>query len=388
MKPATFRAPDVGKIVYAADGYAAFVPAPLPPRLSYDDALVLALSRADTALGELEGLGRTLPNPHLLINPYIRREAVLSSRIEGTHTTLAGLLRDEVDESTPRTFDGDLREVRNYVAALEYGMSQLGQLSLSLRMVRELHRRLLSGVRGQERTPGEFRRVQNVVGPPGSDEYTAPYVPPPAAYLDECLQDWEHFVHQRGVMPDLIQCALMHEQFEAIHPFNDGNSRLGRLLIMLFLLDRGRLSQPLFYPSAYIEAHRDAYYDALQRVRTDGDWPGWIHFFLAAVTETARAAIRQAGQLTDLREAYRVRLRDHPNALVLLDELFINPYMTFPRAMRVLGVSNPTARRAVTRLQEVGMLEQLPGRRYRQLFAALPILRIIAPEDDPDQASE
>lgn len=380
MNPDEFRAPAGGKIVFGPRGYAAFVPAPLPPTIEYDTALVLALSRADAALGELEGLGRNLPNPHLLISPYIRREAVLSSRIEGTQTTVAGLLRDEVEEPFG-SGDGDLREVRNYVSSLEYGIAELHQLSLSLRMVRHLHRLLLTGVRGHELTPGEFRRVQNVVGPPGSNEFTAPYVPPPAAYLDDCLRDWERFVHQRDVMPDLIQCALIHEQFEAIHPFNDGNGRLGRLLIVLFLLDRGRLSQPLFYPSAYIEQYRDAYYDALQRVRTVGDWRGWLLFFLAGVRQTASAAVRQASQLTDLREEYRTRLRDNPRALILLDALFNNPYMTFPRAMRELQVSNPTARRAVAQLRELNMLTPIGNQRYKRLFAALPVLRLIAPEE-------
>lgn len=381
MNAADFRDLKAGRVVQGSGGYAAFVPAPLPPDMKYDNRLVMALSQADTALSELSGLGRNLPNPHLLINPYIRREAVLSSRIEGTHTTLSGLLLDEVNESVLHRDDADLREVRNYVMALEHGIDQLGTLSLSLRMVRDLHARLLEGVRGENQTPGEFRRVQNIVGPRGCDEFTAPYVPPPVGYLDECLHNWEWFAHERDVMPDLIQCAVLHEQFEAIHPFGDGNGRLGRLLIILFLLDRGRLSQPLLYPSAYIESHKDTYYDTLQSVRTDGDWVGWISFFLTVITESAGAGVRQASRLMDLRENSRRELRDNLNALTLLDELFINPYMTFPRAMRVLGVSNPTARRAVTALEKMGMLHKIGARQYRQLFAAMPILRVIAPED-------
>ena len=382
MKAEAFKSPETGKVVYGPSGYAAFVPASLPPAIQYDNNLVLALSRADTALSELSGLGRNLPNPHLLINPYMRREAVLSSRIEGTHTTLTGLLREEVaEEDAFRSKDADMREVRNYVTALEYGLRNLGQLSLSLRMVRELHRRLLNGVRGQQHRPGEFRTVQNCVGPAGSDEFTAPYVPPPVEYLNACLNDWEQFAHQAGTVPDLIQCALLHEQFEAIHPFGDGNGRLGRLLIILFLMDRGRLAQPLLYPSDYIETHKETYYDALQSVRTDGDWIGWIYFFLNVITESAKHGIHQASQLMDLRETYRQRLRDNSNALALVDQLFVNPFTTYPRAMKLLGVTNPTARRVVQVLEEEGIVEKVPNRTYRQLFASQPILNILAPDD-------
>ena len=382
MNEKDFRSLKAGQIVYGPTGYAAFVPAPLPPVIDYDNALVMALSRADTALSELAGLGRNLPNPHLLINPYMRREAVLSSRIEGTQTTLAGLLFDEVEDDSAQHKDLDLQEVRNYVAALEYGMENLGTLSLSLRIVQELHLRLLSSVRGQKHTPGEFRRVQNCVGPAGSNEFTAPYVPPPVEHLDGCLQNWEHFAHERDTMPDLIQCAILHEQFEAIHPFGDGNGRLGRLLIILYLVERGRLPQPLLYPSAYIETHKDAYYDALQRVRTDNDWPGWIHFFLTVITESAREGVRQAGLLMDLREGYRQQMGNNGNALALVDALFVNPFMSYPRAMRLLGVTNPTARRVVQALIDGNIIAKLPDRQYRQMFASVPILSALEPDRD------
>src|SRR5436309_11963912 len=303
MDPTGFRDPRAGRAVQAPGGYAAFIPAPLPPELVYDSSLVLALSRADAALSELSGLGRHLPDPHLLIAPYVRREAVLSSRIEGTKASLSDLLLDEMENaaSVPREED-DVREVRNYVVALEYGIKRLRDLPLSLRLVRELHARLMKGVRGERATPGEFRRSQNWIGPPGSTPATAPYVPPPPEHMQEALADWERFLHERDKLPDLIQCALMHEQFEAIHPFLDGNGRVGRLLITLFLIERGRLSQPLLYLSAYIERHRSEYYDRLQAVRTDGDWKGWLHFFLAGIEEIAREAVRLAGKLMDLRE--------------------------------------------------------------------------------------
>jgi Fic family protein len=375
VNPTDFRDPRAGRVVQASGGYAAFIPAPLPPELAYDASLVLALSRADAALSELSGLGRQLPNPHLLIAPYVRREAVLSSRIEGTRASLSDLLLDEAEPD--RSADGDIQEVRNYVAALEHGLERLRELPLSLRLVRELHERLMRGVRGDQATPGEFRRSQNWIGPAGSTPATAPYVPPPADALMGCLADWETFLHDRDRFPDLIQCAVMHEQFEAVHPFLDGNGRVGRLLITLFLVERGRLSQPLLYLSDYIEAHRQEYYDRLQRVRTEGDWPGWLRFFLVGVEETARSAVRQASRLMDLREAYRGRLGRKPNALRLLDDLFVNPYLTAARAVQVLNVSDPTARQAIGLLQGEGLLEEVSGRSWRRIYLARPILEVI-----------
>lgn len=377
MNPADFRAPEAGRVVRARGGYHAFIPAPLPPKLAYDDDLVLALSRADAALSELSGLGRHLPNPHLLIAPYVRREAVLSSRIEGTTTSLGELLLEEVAAGAARRDPDDIREVRNYVKALEYGIPRLRSLPLSLRLVRELHERLMRGVRGEYATPGEFRRSQNWIGAPGSTPETAVYVPPPPEHLMEVLGAWERFLHERGRIPDLVQCALMHEQFEAIHPFLDGNGRVGRLLIKLFLIERGRLSQPLLYLSAYIEEHRREYYDGLQRVRSDGDWAGWIRFFLAGVERISREAVAQAGRLMDLRERWRTRLADQPKAAQLVDALLVNPYMSVARAQRLLGVSNPTARQAVARLEKLGLLAEITGRDWRRLYLAKPILRII-----------
>ena len=377
MKPTDFRAPEAGRVVRARGGYHAFVPAPLPPKLAYGDDLVLGLSRADAALSELAGLGRHLPNPHLLIAPYVRREAVLSSRIEGTTTSLAELLLDDVARGATGRDPHDVQEVRNYVTALGYGVTRLKTLPLSLRFVRELHARLMKGVRGEHATPGEFRRSQNWIGRPGSTLETAVYVPPPPEELMETLGVWERFLHERNTVPDLIQCGLIHEQFEAIHPFLDGNGRVGRLLIVLFLMERGRLSQPLLYISAYIEEHRREYYDVLQAVRTDGDWIGWLRFFLAGVEEISKEAVQHAGRLMSLREQWRERLAGSRNAVRLIDALLVNPYMSVARAQRVLNVSNPTARQAVTRLQKLGMLTEITGRAWGRLYLARPILRII-----------
>jgi Fic family protein len=377
MNRKDFRNPDAGKLVRTLAGYNAFVPTDLPPRLAYDDNLVLLLSRADSALSELSGLGRLLPNPHLLIGPYVRREAVLSSRIEGTTADLSDLLLDEAGAEPTAKLPHDVREVRNYVRALEHGIKRLKALPLSLRLVREVHERLMTGVRGDSATPGEFRRSQNWIGPPGSTLETAVYVPPPVDQMQNALDSWERFLHLRSAMPDLIQCALMHEQFEAIHPFLDGNGRVGRLLITLFLIERERLSQPLLYLSAYFEAHREDYYTSLQRVRTDGDWLSWLRFFLQGVEETATEAVSRAARLMDLRERYRQKLVGQPREQLLLDQLFVNPYVTVKGAAGLLGVSNPTARQAVGRLQKIGMLVEVTGRAWGKLYLARPILRIL-----------
>ena len=377
MDPARFQASAAGRVVKTPGGFYAFVPAPLPPKLDYGQDLVLALSRADAALSELSIAGEQLPNPHLLIAPYLRQEAVLSSRIEGTQTTLSELLMDEVAVAPPQRDPGDLREVRNYIEALEYGIARLSELPLSLRFVRELHERLMQGVRGAHVTPGEFRRSQNWIGPPGSSLTNATYVPPPVDEMNKALNDWELFLHDRTSLPDLVQCALVHEHFEAIHPFLDGNGRVGRLLITLFLIERRRLTQPLLYLSAYIEAHRSDYYDALLRVRTDGDWVGWLLFFLRGVQDTAVHAAKQARDIMRIREEYREKVRGRPKALALVDEVLRTPYVTVAEAQRVLGVSNPTARTAVQALVAAGLLHEVGDRRWRRLYVARPVLDVL-----------
>jgi Fic family protein len=382
LTPESFTAPEAGKVIRSARGYHAFVPAPLPPTIQYDPALVLALSRADSAISELSGLGRLLPNPKLLIAPYVRKEAVLSSKIEGTTTGLSELLQDEAGGEIPPRDSDDVREVRNYVAALEYGVKRLQSLPLSLRLVRELHERLTRGVRGDRATPGEFRRSQNWIGPSRSTIETATYVPPPVEDMDACLAAWERFLHERDALPDLVQCALMHEQFEAIHPFLDGNGRVGRLLITLFLIERGRLSQPLLYLSAYIERNRDEYYNLLQRVRTRGDWNSWLLYFLRGVAEISEEAIDRSRRLMDLREHLRKKVAAHRNAARLLDELFKNPYVTVLGAAKMLRVSDPTARAAVQHLQNARILVETTGRRWGRLYLAKPILKILDMGDD------
>lgn len=382
MDASLFRAPAVGRVVRAPQGYDAFVPAPLPPELHYSQALVRLLSVADAALSELSGIGRILPNPHLLIAPYLRREAVLSSRIEGTQASLADLLAEEAG-LPPHAPRDDVQEVRNYVDALEYGIERLRELPMSLRLVRELHARLMKGVRGDRATPGEFRRSQNWNGPPGSTPANAPYVPPPPGEMMETLAAWEGFLHRREELPDLVQCALMHEHFEAIHPFLDGNGRVGRLLVTLFLIERGRLSQPLLYLSDYIERNRDDYYRGLQRIRSEGDWTGWLHYFLHGVQWSAERALRQARQLFALRDAMRAKVAKSPRAFAMVDELFANPFLDAARIKALQGVTDPTARKTLAELERAGLIEETSGRAWGRQYLARAVLTAL---DDPDEA--
>ena len=380
MDPTSFKSDAAGRVFKTVTGYWAFVPARPPPRIEYDSSLTLLLSQADAALSELSGLGRYLPNPDLLIAPYVKREAVASSRIEGTQADLSDLLLDEIEPK--RTPSGsDVYEIRNYVAALNLGLRRLGKLPIATRLIRELHAVLMKGVRGQEKTPGEFRRSQNWIGPPGSSLATATYVPPPPDEMLECLAQWERLVNTRAEMLELIQCAIMHEHFEAIHPFLDGNGRIGRLLITLFLIERGRLSKPLLYLSSYIEAHKRDYYDLLQRIRTEGDWRNWVRFFLAAVRETAKSAIDQSQSLLALRERFRRKLEKQHKALSLLDELFINPYTNIARAAKHLGVTAPTAKKTIDLLVKAKMLEEATGKEWGRTWLARPILALVSESD-------
>src|SRR5947207_3013947 len=274
--------------------YSAFLPAPLTPVLDWTPRLIGVLSEADRLIGRLAGEGGRLPNPHVLIRPFVRREAVLSSKIEGTQATLGELLAAEAGAVVARSPE-DLREVGNYVVALEHGIARLGKIRICVRLVRELHEKLMTGVRGQQAAPGQFRKTQNWIGKPGSTIQTASFIPPPPGEVQPCLAAWERFLHESN-LPPLVTIGLAHYQFEAIHPFRDGNGRVGRLLITLFLIERKILPTPLLYLSAFFESSRRDYYDNLRAVRTDGAWKGWLGFFLSGVEQTARDAVSQAGK--------------------------------------------------------------------------------------------
>lgn len=371
MDPSEFSARASGRVVTGEGGYAAFVPAPLPPRLRYGQDLVLALSRADAALGELSGVGADMPDPQLLDASFKRQEALCSSRIEGAEVTLSDLYLDQVGAVRPEVPRDHLREVRSCIATLRFGVERLRDEPLSLDLVRVLHERLLRGELGV-RTPGQFRTVQNWVGPPGSTLATAIFVPPPVGEMHGALAAWDEFLARHGTMPDLVQCALLHERFEAIHPFVGGNGRLGRLLVTLYLIDRGRLTRPLLYLSAYLEGHRDEYYTLLQRVRTHGEWVPWLLFFMEGVTRTAERATRQVRALARLHARFEAQVKGH--ALALAKELFRTPCMTAPEAQRVLDMANPAARRAIRELEAQGLLEEFAEKRSPRVYLARPVL--------------
>lgn len=354
-------------VVRAERGYAAFVPPPLPPELSIDRDLIAKLSAADRAIGELAGLGRILPNPDILTAPLVRREAVLSSQIEGTRASMYQLALFEVDP--PKAGDGDVREVFNYVTALDRMLAPDRRLPLSLPLLLEAHEALLTGVRGGYATPGEFRRSQNWIGPAGCVINNATYVPPPPERLLECLDSFEKYLHSVHDLPPLVVIGCVHYQFEAIHPFLDGNGRVGRLLIVLMLIEWGLLPAPLLDLSAYIEPRRDEYYARLLAVSTRGDWAGWLGFFLSAIAGQAVDAVGRARRLHRLREAYRDRVITARSSSLLprlVDSLFATPAMTIGRAQRILEVSRRAAVMTCERLTAAGMLVEVRSgaRRY------------------------
>lgn len=372
--------------------YNAFVPNPLPPDLTMDKEFVHILSDADRALGELSGLGRTMPNPKLLIGPFMRREAVLSSRIEGTQANLKDLYAFEAaqlnvfDSNASRPLS-DVQEVSNYVRAIEYGLERIKTLPISLRLIRELHERLMKGVRGDTTTPGEFRRSQNWIGRPGSTLTDAQFVPPPAQEMHLALGAFEKYLHAENDYPPLIRLALIHYQFEAIHPFLDGNGRIGRLLISLLLVHWNLLSKPLLYLSAYFEQHRQEYYELLFKVSEQGAWREWVVYFLQGITEQSQDAITRAKKLQDLQIEWKTRLKqDRTSAtLRLADFLFESLIITIPQAKQFLDVTYVSAQRNVEKLVAAGILQQLNAASLPQLnvtshvkmFLAKEVLQII-----------
>jgi len=372
-----------GRLVCAGPSdaaYWAFVPYPLPPDLPPDIELLRASTDAAYALGELAALGRTIANPHLLIGPFVRREAVRSSRIEGTRADVADLYAFEAGHGLRAALPPeDVREVANYVAALEYGLARLASLPVSLRLMRELHGRLMQGVRGEHATPGEFRRSQNWIGRPGCSLNEAEYVPPPPDEMLAALDAFEKYLHADDAQPRLVRLALIHQQFEAIHPFLDGNGRIGRLLISLLLVEWGLLPLPLLYLSAYFERHRQTYYDLLWAVNARGDWRAWVLFFLRGVAEQAQDAGARAKRLQDLQAKWRARLtgvRSSALLLRLVDELFRMPVVTLPQVQRTLSVTHRSATLIVERLIAEGILQPVTGRVRNRQFIAQAVLDV------------
>jgi Fic family protein len=361
-------------------GYLAFIPAPVPPEIEWTPRLIRSLSDADRLIGQLSAEGRQLPNPHILIRPFARREAVLSSRIEGTQATLGELLASDAGAIVDRSPE-DLREVGNYVTAMEHGVSRLQSLPLSLRLIREIHEKLMSGVRGNMATPGEFRRSQNWIGPAGCTLNNATYVPPPPSELMNCLGQLEGFLHERK-LPPLVHAAIAHSQFEAIHPFLDGNGRTGRLLVTLLLVERGVLVSPLLYLSAFFEATRSEYYDRLLAVTQEGRWQEWLEYFLNGVARTSEDAVSRAERINLLLAQWHGRLAGgvSKTAVLLIPLLGENPFWTVKKISERLGVAFTTAQRAADKLVDMGILFPTGTAARNRVFCAKDVMAIL---DEP-----
>jgi len=366
-----------GRNVRCPENYTAYIPDPLPPQFSWNPELVRALSDADRTIGWLAGEGGRLPNPHLLLRPFVRREAVLSSRIEGTQATLGELLAAEAGAVVNRS-PNDLREVANYVIALEHGIKRLKTLPLSLRLICELHKHLLTGVRGGHATPGEFRRSQNWIGRAGCTLVNASYVPPPPSELMACLGTFEKFMHDRS-LPPLIQIAFLHYQFEAIHPFLDGNGRVGRLLITLFLIEREILPTPLLYLSAFFEATRRDYYDLLSGVSERGEWEPWLAYFLNGIARQSEDALSRAKRINRMLVEWRNKVAgiSSKTPLQIINMLAGNPYLTTNKVAKQLGIAFTTAQRAIEKLEKLFIVAKVSKAKRDRVYCAKPILSIL-----------
>ena len=359
MDQKKFDAPDFGRAIKTPGphGYWAYYPEPLPRSFGLRPSTIMLLSDADRALGRLAGAGRLLPNPHLLIRPFLTREALASSRIEGTQASLS----DVFDAQARNTSTGPILEVTNYIGALEHGLARLAALPVSKRLLREVHSILLANVRCQEKRPGEIRSSQNWIGSADNTPETAVFVPPPPDEMKTSFDLLERYIHEPSQLPPLVEIGMIHYQFETIHPFLDGNGRLGRLLIAFLLVERALLPQPLLYLSAYFERHRSDYYDRLQAVRERGEMTQWLDFFLSGVSEQAIGAVHCAEELSDLRETYRVRLSgSRSRAIEVVDLLFQNPLLIAGRVADELNVTAQSAINHLRRLQDEGIVHELP----------------------------
>jgi Fic family protein len=382
-----------GRYVRQPQGYYAFVPEPLPPDppIAFDASLASLLSRADLAVGRLDGEIRNVLNPDLFVAMYVRREAVLSSQIEGTQSTLEDLLAVELE---PKIADltNDVDEIVNYVSAMKYGLDRVETLPLSLRLIREIHQELLKGVRGANKLPGEFRRDQNFIAPAGSrDLDDATFIPPPVDEMHRSLGDLEQFLHSGpDTLPPLVHAGVAHAQFETIHPFMDGNGRVGRLLITFLLVHKGVLHRPLLYLSLFLKRHRDEYYDRLMAIRDSGDWEGWLHFFVRGVAETAEEATGKARAIVELRNQLWELCQQSGlsmNSLRLLGLLLMRPVIDVSLVRDELKLSFATANKLVQQFVDLGILDEVTGRQRDRIFRFGNYLELFEGDDDAPVAA-
>ena len=374
-----------GQYMVQPQGYRAFIPAPLPPQppVRLEGELQALLSQADQALGRLDGSIQTLPDPHFFVSMYARKEAVLSSRIEGMQSSLQDVLAAEADLRTPGRAR-DTAEVINYVTAMNYGLERLETLPISSRLIREIHERLMRGVRGYKLHPGEFRTTQNWIGPAGGTLHEATFVPPPHREVPNAVGDLENFIHGPRDLPDLVQIGLVHAQFETIHPFPDGNGRVGRLLITFLLCERGILSAPVLYLSHFFMQYRPEYYQRLQAVHDTGDWEGWLAFFLRGVAQVSAEAVTTVRRVLTLREQHRTLVTDRlgrsvANGLRVLEHLYRQPFLSVSGVQSITGTNFPAANRLVARLVDFGILEEITGDRRNRVYRYTPYLQILEP---------
>ncbi|MDH4194448.1 MAG: Fic family protein [Nitrospirota bacterium] len=363
-----------GQYIRQVSGYSAFLPTPLPPDppLEMDDETLTLISQADRALGRLDGSIQTLPDPDLFVFMYIRKEAVFSSQIEGTQSSLDDVLEAEAQVFNPQR-PGDVNEVLNYVKALRYGLERLVELPVSVRLIREIHERLLERTRGMERNPGELRNTQNWIGPAGSTLNEATFIPPPPDAVPQALAQLESFLHQTDPMPSLIKIGLAHAQFETIHPFLDGNGRMGRLLITFLLCERKILQQPVLYLSHYLKRYRNQYYDLLQNIREKGNWEEWIKFFLTAVSEVSQEATQTARRIVNLREEHRRIITENfgrtaANGLKVLERLFSQPIISVNDLAKQTNISFTAANQLMRRFIEHHILTEMTGHSRNRQF--------------------
>ncbi len=377
-----------GRYERQASGYRAFIPASLPPDppLTMEEALQSLLSEAAHALGRLDGSVLILPNPDLFVFMYVRKEAVLSSQIEGTQSSLQDLLAAEAEMFDAPGLPKDVDEVINYVTAMNHGLERLAELPVSVRLIREIHAELMRGVRGGKLTPGELRRSQNWIGPGGCNLSEAAFVPPPPDRVPEALSELERFLHAPDELPPLIKIALAHVQFETIHPFLDGNGRMGRLLVTFLLTERGILGKPVLYLSHYFKKHRQEYYERLQEVRDRGEWEAWLAFFLRGVIEVASEATETARRILSLREEHRSLIvgefgRSTASALTVLESLYRRPIVTVSDIEETTGTSYAAANALVSRLVALGLLEEITGFARNRRFRYQPYISLFTEGD-------
>jgi Fic family protein len=375
-------AADSGKFIQQPAGYKAFIPKDLPPSpgISIDSGISKLLSDADRSLALLDGLSYILPNPELFISIFVKKEAVLSSQIEGTQASLKDILEFEAGISKENIEDVALTV--NYINALNYGIRRLKNFPMSLRLIRELHKELLKNVRGEDKTPGEFRKTQNWIGSPGSTIQTATFIPPPPSELINLMGRLEKYVYEEPVYPLLINCALIHAQFETIHPFLDGNGRIGRLLITVYLYWKGILNKPLLYLSIYFKKNRTEYYDRLNAIRLKNDWEGWTRFFLQGIVETSSEATETAKRIIEIhRKFYNLMIEKEiaaPSILRLFDVLFQKPMLSTKDIAQKLDVSRQTANTLAGKLLDIGVVKEITGQQRHRVFAFKEYLDVIA----------